>query len=308
MKLFFAGAEAFHELVNKHNGNMLMSYYHIKNDWKENPKIKESIGIKKLLFIDSGAFSAFSLGKETDIDKYINFCKQTDADFYAVLDVIGSAEGTLQAQQYMESKGVNPVPCFHYGEDWKYLDYYCKKYDFIALGGMVPISTPKLIRWLDAIFSKYPNQKFHGFGLTTTKLVQRYPWYSVDSSSWIMGGKTGQLFDVKLGTRYYKQINELWEQKAKTYNISKQELLDDYNKRNEFNMLSYLEMQNTHNGKAFTIKQNQLCDFGFNVPSATPSQEQLQYDVREHWIKENYPGTPRELALKLWRHQNGSNI
>jgi hypothetical protein len=304
MKMFFAGSEAFHELVNKHNGNMLMSYYHIKKDWKQNPRIKQNLGVKQLLFIDSGAFSAFSLGSKIDIDEYIKFCKETDAEFYAVLDVIGSAQGTLKNQEYMEDNGVNPVPCFHYGDDWKYLEHYCENYDFVALGGMVPIPTKKLIGWLDSIFSKYPKHKFHGFGLTTTRLVNRYPWFSVDSSSWIMGGKTGALFDIVLGTKYFKEINDKWKQEI----IPVIADLPDYNIRNEFNILSYLKMQNEHNVKEFRIRQNQLTDFGLESSHIQPSKEQLLIEARDHWIKDNYGDIPRELGLKLWRHHNDACV
>jgi hypothetical protein len=63
---------------------------------------------------------------------------------------------------------------------------------------MVPISTPQLYHWLDRIWEKHlvdgagrPKVKVHGFGLTTMALVERYPWYSVDSSSWVQVARTG---------------------------------------------------------------------------------------------------------------------
>jgi len=318
MKLYFAGAEAF---VRKDKGtqgnisnmlkydcNCLMSYFHLSKIHKKNPTIKKDFGIKKALFIDSGAFSAFSLGKPTDIDKYIKFCKTTDADHYAVLDVIGSAEGTLKNQQYMESKGVKPVPCFHYGEDWKYLDHYCKHYDYVAIGGMVPISTPKLIRWLDVLFSKYPNHNFHGFGLTTNKLVMKYPWFSVDSSSWIMGAKSGQLYDNKIGSKYYKEINEEWKSRIVEKGFTVHDILNIHYKRNEFNILSYLEMQNNHDLQEYKPNQHTLDGFGLKINKPQKTDKMLHIEARDFWIKENYPNTPRELALKLWRHQHDFNI
>ena len=161
-------------------------------------------GVK--IFLDSGAFSAFTMGVEVDMAAYCRYI-QENADILevvdgmvcaSVLDGIGDPLKTYQNQLAMESLGVRPLPCFHYGEDERYLDYYAANYPYITLGGMVPISTPQLYHWLDRIWEKHlvdgagrPKVKVHGFGLTTMALVERYPWYSVDSSSWVQTARTG---------------------------------------------------------------------------------------------------------------------
>ena len=161
-------------------------------------------GVK--IFLDSGAFSAFTMGVEVDMAAYCRYI-QENADILevvdgmvcaSVLDGIGDPLKTYQNQLAMESLGVRPLPCFHYGEDERYLDYYIANYPYITLGGMVPISTPQLYHWLDRIWEKHlvdgsgrPKVKVHGFGLTTMALVERYPWYSVDSSSWVQTARTG---------------------------------------------------------------------------------------------------------------------
>lgn len=156
------------------------------------------------LFLDSGAFSAWSQNKEIDIEDYISFIKENQSviDVYANLDVIGDAEKTLENQIIMEQAGLSPLPIFHYGEDIQYLvDYLEKDYPYLALGGMVPVSTPDLIKWLDRLFADYltdsdgmPICKVHGFGLTSFKLMLRYPWYSVDSTSWVVAGRMGSIY------------------------------------------------------------------------------------------------------------------
>lgn len=158
------------------------------------------------VFLDSGAFSAFTKGVEVDLPKYCDYIKRNkdiiehvDGTILAsVLDGIGDPLKTWQNQQAMERLGVKPLPCFHYGEDEKYLEWYIKNYDYITLGGMVPISTPQLKLWLDRIWERYlvdgsgrPKIKVHGFGLTTVSLMERYPWYSVDSSSWVQIARVG---------------------------------------------------------------------------------------------------------------------
>jgi hypothetical protein len=42
-----------------------------------------------------------------------------------------------------------------------------------------------------------PKVKIHGFGLTSIPLLVRYPWYSVDSTSWVMTGRFGAVFVPK---------------------------------------------------------------------------------------------------------------
>jgi hypothetical protein len=170
-------------------------------------------GVK--IFLDSGAFSAFTQGAEIDLPGYCDYIKRNmeviekvDRDICAsVLDGIGDPQKTYENQLAMEAHGVRPLPCFHYGEDERYLEWYIANYDYITLGGMVPISTPQLFLWLDRIWDKYlcdgagrPKIKVHGFGLTSFDLMERYPWFSVDSSSWVRTAATGGiLMPVKKG-------------------------------------------------------------------------------------------------------------
>jgi len=159
------------------------------------------------IFLDSGAFSAFTQNVQIDIEEYIAFIKehQSNLEVYANLDVIGSPKGTWMNQKIMERAGLNPLPCFHYGEDLKWLHRYLNTgYEYIALGGMVPISTRDLIKWLDTLFAEhltdsngFPIIKVHGFGLTSLTLMLRYPWFSVDSTSWVMTGRMGSIYVPK---------------------------------------------------------------------------------------------------------------
>lgn len=182
--------------------NLLESYHYIYRDSYVRKIRKDG----KKVFLDSGAFSAFTQGVQVDLPAYCDYIKrnrdiieEVDGDLLAsVLDGIGDPLKTWQNQQAMEALGVRPLPCFHYGEDERYLEHYIENYTYITLGGMVPISTPQLYHWLDRIWEKYltdgagrPRLKVHGFGLTTVGLMERYPWYSVDSSSWVQIARTG---------------------------------------------------------------------------------------------------------------------
>lgn len=163
--------------------------------------------MKKIsIFLDSGAFSSFTHNEEVDIDAYISFIEKYKSyiDMYANLDVIGDVEATWKNQQYMESKGLHPMPCFHLHEDMEYLHMYCKKYPYIAMGGLVGSTKETTVPWLDRCWDiicdtedRTPMCKVHGFGVTSLYLLFRYPWYSVDSSSWLAAGRFGSVLVPK---------------------------------------------------------------------------------------------------------------
>lgn len=171
------------------------------------------------LFLDSGAYSAFSKGVEIDIQEYIAFIKE-HIDFieiYAGLDVIGDAEASLRNQEVMEAAGLRPIPCFHFNEDWDYLRYYVDNYDYIALGGVAQArgNRQSLVSWMDSCFeiicdqpSRLPKVKVHGFAVTSVTLMRRYPWWSVDSTSWVMSSRNGVIPVPKFRNGKYDYLQD----------------------------------------------------------------------------------------------------
>lgn len=185
--------------------HILDSYHYIGND----RMIKRIRSTGRKIFLDSGAFSAFTLGKKVNLKEYCDYVKKNQDIFevVSVLDAIGDPDQTYRNQKQMESLGVQALPCYHYGEPEAVLDYYSRTYEYITIGGMVPISTPQLKIWLDRIWGGYLTTsegtakiKVHGFGLTSVPLMARYPWYSVDSSSWVQLGGMGNIFIPQFGT------------------------------------------------------------------------------------------------------------
>lgn len=182
----------------------LESYHYVKRGSYVERMRRDGVTV----FLDSGAYSAFTKGVEVDLDAYCEYIKRNadiiervDGVAYAsVLDGIGNPRLTYDNQKKMEEAGATPLPCFHYGEDERYLEYYLDNYRYITLGGMVPIGKPQCRLWLDRIFEKYivdangrPKVKVHGFGLNTFSFMLRYPWYSVDASSWVQHAAMGNI-------------------------------------------------------------------------------------------------------------------
>lgn len=166
------------------------------------------------VFLDSGAFSAYTLGATLRVEDYCDYIIRNheiirfeDGNMMAsVLDGIGDAQKTYENQLYMEKifrdRGwpMRPLPCFHFGEDTRYLEHYVKNYDYITLGGMVGASTDQLSKWLTKIWENYlydgsgrARIKVHGFGITAVPLMEGFDWYSCDSSSWIQSAAFGSI-------------------------------------------------------------------------------------------------------------------
>lgn len=173
------------------------------------------------VMVDSGAHSIYQLlikNKTTDyshskelwkyIDDYAQFIKKNEhlITVYVNVDIIFNPELTWEIQKYLENThGLHPLPVFHPGEDLKWLKKYLDNYDYIGLGGVGQITKQYWMRTVgDPAFSiicdtkdRLPRCKVHGFAMTSPDLVTKYPYYSVDSSSWIQYGKFGMVLIPK---------------------------------------------------------------------------------------------------------------
>lgn len=156
------------------------------------------------LMIDSGAYSAYTNKSEIDIDKYINFCHEELIKYpnitYVVLDIMGEGEPTYRNWKIMKKAGLNPLPIYHVSTDVKWLKKYLRQTDYIGIGAIANLSSQKRMISLDRIWETYlidensmPKYKIHGMGITSFSLMRRYPWYSIDSTSWLQIGIYGKI-------------------------------------------------------------------------------------------------------------------
>jgi hypothetical protein len=236
------------------------------------------------VFLDSGAFSDFTQGHNTSLESYAAYIhKNADViEVASVLDGIGDPKKTLDNQVALEAMDCDVLPCFHYGEPLHYLKHYMENYEYITLGGMVPISTKDLRVWLDDIFGNYLTDhrgqarlKVHGFGLTTMSLVERYPWYSVDSSSWVQTARTGGIHLPTIGAiqvsaqspsrkelgRHYLSMNA-YEQSVVDGLLAErgytaEQLSGHFSHRFSFNCLTYTEENTRLNAMDLSFEKEQ---------------------------------------------------
>lgn len=190
--------------------HILESYHYVKGQRFVDTMREQGAQV----FLDSGAFSAHSLGAHIDINEYCAYVirnrdilrVEDGAVMASVLDGIGDPLKTWQHQMHMEKMGAKPLPCFHFGEPIEYLDWYVANYSYITIGGLVGKAQKDQERWLDEVWNKSmvdgsgrAKLKVHGFGMTSPSLMKRYPWFSCDSSSWIQAAAFGSIFTSEHG-------------------------------------------------------------------------------------------------------------
>lgn len=166
--------------------DILCSYFYFRN---VDMATVQSWGTR--IIGDSGAFSAFTSGSEVDREEFHEWADRwSDSLFWvASLDVIGDPEGTRANWEAARRDGLSLVPTLHYGASTDALGWYVEQgADLIGLGGMVPYSSEpdRLMRWLVPMFKwvrdHAPHVRFHGWGISHPRLVDRLPWWSTDSS------------------------------------------------------------------------------------------------------------------------------
>lgn len=203
--------------LTDHEKHLVENIPHILESWHYVGKQKfvdEMRADKAQIFLDSGAFSAYTLGVSLKVSDYCEYIERNrdiirnedGVVMASVLDGIGDPLQTWRNQYEMELRGVRPLPCFHAGEDERYLEHYVANYPYITLGGMVGSSTKQLCIWLDRIWDRYlvdgaghAKIRVHGFGITAVPIMERYPWYSCDSSSWIQSAAFGSIVTAEHG-------------------------------------------------------------------------------------------------------------
>jgi hypothetical protein len=289
VKVYLAGER---EAFSKANGEMalwakvvkrrLFSYFYhgFKDSNKPSRDIRDSAAAGLDLFLDSGAFTAFTKKAVIDVARYAEFIRCSPEIWSAVssLDAIGDPEKSYEYFCQLQEMDCPVRPVFHCREPTYWLERYLDEgNDYIFLGGMVPETTVWLTEWLDDLWGNYltdshgvPKVKVHGFGLTDQRLIFRYPWYSVDSTSWLMIGVYGScaLLDTDaFGTRvlrkiifsedspqrkdddswHYTQRNSWERQKIdrmlERFGVTAQQCASHYSYRDMVNAATYQEME-----------------------------------------------------------------
>jgi hypothetical protein len=180
--------------------------------------LETSVELGVGVMIDSSAASFHGLARKRKVGKhhrddiiklrdsvvaeYVGFVKRhrKEWDWYVNFDYTHDSQVCWDMQKYLEQKGIRPVPVYHSGQDTEWFIRHCKEgYKLIGIGGTVQrrgyTQTRAVFDRIFDIAAKY-NVKLHGFGITSLSLMFMYPWYSVDSASWVKIAAYGSVLHV----------------------------------------------------------------------------------------------------------------
>ena len=212
---------------------LLSSFLYIHNVIEYLPEIFQ---FKKFFILDSGAHTLQKEGKEIDYDKlvfeYAEFVKNhKEIDEYVELDIenkVGLKQVEKWREYLTEKVGKPPIVVWHRERGKKYWLYMVRKYPYVGFSGFVVMPNgerevpDEYIGWFIKTAHDH-GAKIHGFGFTRRDLLKKFPFDSVDSSTWaisvVYGGllyfdaNTGKLkiiragakegYKVKVDRRYY---------------------------------------------------------------------------------------------------------
>ena len=186
--------------------NFLMSYEYLKG--KGHGQLKKYPDMH--LFIDSGAYTYITNPEfekytveqwEEQIHKYLAWARKHKDQIFAIADLdlqylVGNEKVYEWRKKYFEpfmlETGI-PV-CFIYHEEgldqWEYM---CKRYPYVGISLNVDGNIDETdLREKFRIAEKY-NTLIQGMASTRTAMLTEYPFYTVDSTTWNVGLKYGEI-------------------------------------------------------------------------------------------------------------------
>lgn len=188
--------------------NFLMSYEYLKG--------KGSFVLRKYhdvhIFIDSGAFTYMSDPKyseytveqwEGQIHEYLRWIEKHKDNIFAFADLdlqylpkVGYDKVYEWRKKYFEPFMLRTgVPCcFIYHDDGlDYWDYMCKRYPYVGMSTNIDSqNSEEIIKEMFRIAEKH-NALIQGMATTDTRILTDLPFYTVDSTTWNVGLKYGEI-------------------------------------------------------------------------------------------------------------------
>lgn len=185
--------------------------------------------------LDSGAFSAWKKQTRIDVDSYGEYIlRNLDLIDIAVnLDVIpgkwgdkGQDKSSVDLACAEGWKNYNRllhlgVPkdklmhVYHQEEDIYWLEKLMSNMEYVGFSPANDRTTSQKMDFLHDCFElqekKYPHCKAHGFGVTSFRLMREFPWYSIDSTSWVAFAKYGIILIPRKGPSGYIYDDRPWK-------------------------------------------------------------------------------------------------
>ena len=215
MKVYLAGASNLNTIINQvyqELDKQKLNDYHIPllesfqyiNNWMA-PYI-----VNKWDFIlDSGAFTFMNgmtkqnkINWDEYVEKYAEFINKYDIKLFFELDIdylIGLKEVERLREKLHKLTNKQSISVWHKSRGKDYYIRMVQEFDYVAIGGLA-IGGIHFQKQIEPVFPWFiknahkNNCKIHALGYTSVSGLYKYPFDSVDSTSWIYGNKLGLIY------------------------------------------------------------------------------------------------------------------
>lgn len=195
--------------------------------------------------LDSGAFTFMSQKNQSRIDwdeyveRYAETIKTRGIKYFFELDIdsiVGLREVERLREKLERLAGRKSIPVWHRSRGQQYWLDMIKAYDYVSIGGIVTreikVREHRVFKWFLQT-AREQKTKVHGLGFTNFVGMTKYPFYSVDSTSWV-GSRYGILYNFDGKT--IKQMKKPENSKMTSY-----KLFDRHNLREWLKFQNYAE-------------------------------------------------------------------
>ena len=231
LAIFFSGVENESYLSILYDvgvRNFLMSYHYL-NGRPLRSVLSKYDGAK--LFIDSGAytytndpkFSDYTIKQwESHIEKYLSWAEKNREYIFgmASLDIeflVGAEQVKAWNRKYFEPfmlrTGIPVCFVWHDEEAYDTWEQHCQRYPYVGLTAVnnqnaESMGTAYYVNMLK-VAEKY-NTVVHGMGMTRTGMLTQLPFYTVDSTTWLVGLQYGEV-NYWTGTKMTRLKKDKWK-------------------------------------------------------------------------------------------------
>lgn len=114
--------------------------------------------------------------------------------------VVGLKKVEYYRKQIEDGTGSQSIPVWHFERGWNYFEKMCEQYPYVALGTVPVAKQGKLIRKNPLVLKRFidtahkSGAKIHGLGFTLTDYLDRLKFDSIDSTTWLSGGRYGNIY------------------------------------------------------------------------------------------------------------------
>lgn len=263
LTLFYSGVEdekVFDILYEMGIRDFLMSYEYLQRRHLNVSKFEE-LGIK--FFIDSGAYTYRTDLKyenytieqwESQIEAYLKWAERHKSIIFAIanLDLEGVVDPEIVIEwnekyfePFMLKTGI-PVCFIHHDDTARTWEQYCQRYPYIGFSGAFEDDIEKASYDHLKIAEKYKTV-VHGMAMTKTALLVKNPYYTADSTTFLVGLQYGEI-NYFTGQKMTRLKKDKWKgqmlQTLVNLGFDEQKLLEEDNRTMiEVNVYAFIEAE-----------------------------------------------------------------